>query len=202
MVIPLFKVVAVVGKTFAKPFVAMAKQSVKKNNNSFMTRNFIWMGHKAHYFEMIINKKFFGMKIDADRMKKLSDEDAMEYATSFFLEVVFLYGLILGIAILEIKKAAESSAKDKEEKERIKSAVANLEQEVIATKNLLLQLKDSIPNVNIVPQITNHEDQGLKELVEKVKTLEAAHHASHQETTNFINQFTNRLLHKDSSPYA
>ena len=196
--IPLFKIFVIITKTFTKPVISQTKGWVKAARPGFITRNFVWIGHKAHFYEMVINKKFFGMKINMERMKKLTDEEAMEYAINFFLEVVVLYGVILGLALLELKKSHESSQKEKDEKAKLKSQVSTMETELNDVKQLLLQVKDSIPNLNPTPPISNNEGQSAADLMEKVKLLEESSHKSQEATTKFIKEFTERLtLHKN-----
>jgi hypothetical protein len=191
--IPLFKIIAIVGKTFAKPFISQAKYMVKNGRFVPITRRFVWMGHKVHYFELVINKKFFGMKVNEERLKKLTDEEAIEYATSFILEIVVLYGVILGIAYVELNKAAESSAKEKEDKEKMKVAIKNLQQEMSDTKLILLQIKDSVPGLNITPAISNDETQSVKDLLQRVQTVEKVQQDSNHQMTKFIKEFTDRV---------
>ena len=133
------------------------------------------------------------MKINEDRIKKLSDEEAIEYATSFILEIVVLYGVILGIAYLELKKAAESSAKDKEDKENMKKQIKALQQDLGDTKLILLQIKDSLPGLNTTPAIANDESQTLKDLIQRVQTVEKVQQDSNHEMTKFIKEFTERI---------
>ena len=44
-------------------------------------------------------------------IKPLSDEAAFNKGVEYFVEVVFFYGVLIGIAIFEIKKSHESSEK-------------------------------------------------------------------------------------------
>ena len=45
----------------------------------------------------------------------MSDEAAFNKGVEYFVEVIFFYGILIGIAVWEVKKSAESSEKMKVE---------------------------------------------------------------------------------------
>jgi hypothetical protein len=65
-------------------------------------------GQKAHRFEIYLNRKF--VNSDANQkldfyIKPLSDEVAFNKGVEYFVEVVFFYGVLISIAVWEIKKS-------------------------------------------------------------------------------------------------
>lgn len=72
-------------------------------------------------------------------IKPLSEEAAFNKGVEYFVEVVFFYGVLIGIAVWEVKRSSDASDKLKQELKHI--ATTAEESEKIATK-LQLELQD------------------------------------------------------------
>ena len=59
--IPLIKLAMLLGKTLAKPFVAVIKKATYNRPGRFRTA-YIKLGNKFHSFETIINRRFMGLE--------------------------------------------------------------------------------------------------------------------------------------------
>ena len=74
----------------------------------FMNNYIIFFGQNAHKFEIFLNRKIVNgagqPQIDF-YIKPLSDEAAFNKGIDYFVEIVFFYGLLIGIAVWELKKS-------------------------------------------------------------------------------------------------
>lgn len=79
---------------------------------AFMHRFIGLCGQRAHKFEISLNRRFVSadQKIDF-YVKPLSDEAAFNKGVEYFVEIVFFYGVLVGIAIWEVKKSQDASDK-------------------------------------------------------------------------------------------
>ena len=85
-----------------------------------MHRFIEYCGQKAHYFEVYLNRKVaMENKALAFYVKPLSNEAAFNKGVDYFVEMVFFYGILMGIAIYEVKRSADSSEKQKQEISRL-----------------------------------------------------------------------------------
>ena len=111
MVLPLIKVLLVTFKIMSRPMNNILKR-VFTHRFQFMHRFIGSCGQYAHRFEIHMNRKIVNNNTKLDfYIKPLSDEAAFNKGVEYFVEVVFFYGILIGIAIWEVKKAAESSEK-------------------------------------------------------------------------------------------
>ncbi len=73
-------------------------------------------GQAAHRFEILLNRKIVNSgnptseKLDF-YIKPLSDDAAFNKGIDYFVEVVFFYGVLIGIAIFELKRGQDASDK-------------------------------------------------------------------------------------------
>jgi hypothetical protein len=118
--LPLMKVLLVGFKILSRPLNNVLKR-VFTHRFLFMHRFIGICGQKAHRFEIYINRRVAAgdtQKLDF-YIKPLSDEAAFNKGVEYFVEVVFFYGVLITLAIWEIKKAQESS-------DRLKAQLADL----------------------------------------------------------------------------
>ena len=120
MVFPLFKGMIVLTKTISKPLSNWLKlvliHRFKKGSILFK-----WIGNKAHYFEIKVNRKILNSK--DFYIKPLQDEVAITRGIEVFIEVFLIYFLITAMTIHELKKNAISG---EQAKKGIKEEKANL----------------------------------------------------------------------------
>ena len=81
-----------------------------------MTHRFIGRcGQAAHRFEIYLNRKIVNTGGGAEKLdfyiKPLSDEAAFNKGIDYFVEVVFFYGVLISLAIFEVKRAQDASDK-------------------------------------------------------------------------------------------
>ena len=114
--LPLIKVLLVTFKIISRPMNNVLKR-VFMHRFHFMHRFIGTCGQYAHRFEIYLNRKIVTgtqQKIDF-YIKPLSDEAAFNKGVEYFVEVVFFYGILIGIAVWEVKKGADASEKLKGE---------------------------------------------------------------------------------------
>lgn len=126
--IPFVKIAAIFIKTFTKPMIGYAKKSGVQSGR--VRQGFIWLGNKLYRIETNINRRFLGMEAVENESRRLSDDAAFENAFNFILEVVVLYGILLGIAFSEVKKGIEEKKQAKLVIENLQEGVANLEKQL------------------------------------------------------------------------
>ncbi len=115
--LPLIKVLLVTFKIVSRPMNNILKR-VFTHRFHFMHRFIGTCGQYAHRFEIHLNRKIVNngasQKLDF-YIKPLSDEAAFNKGVEYFVEVVFFYGILIAIAVWEVKKGADASEKLKKE---------------------------------------------------------------------------------------
>lgn len=80
-----------------------------------------YCGQKAHVFEIQLNRKIVNNNQKLDfYIKPLSEEAAFNKGVEYFVEVFFFYGVLIGIAVWEIKRSQDSSDRMKAELKDLK----------------------------------------------------------------------------------
>lgn len=125
--IPVVKLVIVLTKTFTKPFLGFAKKKSKNANAGFFKKQFIKLGNSVHRFNTRINRRLKDRKSTSDEayIKDLPDEKAFEEGANFLMELIFLYGLTIGITIHEVIKKHKDSDKLERELNRLEEGINN-----------------------------------------------------------------------------
>jgi hypothetical protein len=128
--IPLFKVVVIFIKTFTKPVVGIMKK-MTFNNRSFLRNPLILVGNYLNRIEVRINRRFIGVQNTSTQViPDLADDKAFENAMNFLLEAVFIYGLLLSIAIFEVIKGMDEKKNMKADMVEMKKTVIELRQQL------------------------------------------------------------------------
>jgi len=170
--IPIKKIVTILAKTFTKPLIAFAKKHTK-DHFVFLRSGFIWLGNSVHRFEYKINRKFAGRdyKGRESYIKDLPDDKAFDSGFNFFLEVIVLYGVLLGITINEANKSLEEKSKEKEFMAGLKESLAyighDIKEELAKTESFEATLTEITSSGKIAAQnlkslITSLESQNYQ----------------------------------------
>lgn len=105
------KVLLVGFKIMSRPLNNILKK-VFTHRFQFMHRFIAYCGQKAHVFEIKLNRKIVNNNQKLDfYIKPLSEEAAFNKGVEYFVEVFFFYGVLIGIAVWEIKRSHDSSEK-------------------------------------------------------------------------------------------
>ncbi len=104
MAIFIFKILAVVIRTAAKPLISWAtyynRLKLQENSkNNYIKEKIIWIGQMTNYYNTRINRKLFRLS-PYDPIKMLTDEKAIEKGSEFISEIL-IYTILLSIPILE-----------------------------------------------------------------------------------------------------
>ena len=180
--IPLVKLLFLFVRMFTKPATAYIKQVTKYRGVGYFRNHLIWAGNKLHRIEAIINKRFMKVETNSNLVRNLGDEAAIEYALTFFFEGIFLYGILVTVAITEMKKASESSKKLNDDIDYLKGSVESMKAKIMKddeTIDLLRKENEKYQSIQeimnnkldiIVRELTNKEIVDLN-VAEYVKTL-------------------------------
>eukprot|EP00347_Sterkiella_histriomuscorum_P010651 403375454 len=119
--LPLMKVLLVGFKIISRPLNNILKK-VFIHRFQFMHRFIGYCGQKAHVWEIQLNRKIVNNNQKLDfYIKPLSEEAAFNKGVEYFVEVFFFYGVLISIAIWEIKKSHDSSERQKAQLKDLKT---------------------------------------------------------------------------------
>jgi hypothetical protein len=141
--IPFFKIFGIIAKTFTKPAAKLLKSVFYSRVNLFRP-HFIWFGNSLYAIELRINRAFLGVKAPTGKnqgSQQLPDDQAFDYASSFLLEVCLVYGILMYIAITEVKKSMDDKKKMKNDLESLLSSIMAVNEQLQAAheRNLVLE---------------------------------------------------------------
>lgn len=106
--LPLMKLLLVGFKIISRPMNNILKR-VFTHRFAYMHRFIGKCGQASHRFEIYLNRKIVNTggsgteKLDF-YIKPLSDEAAFNKGIDYFVEFVFFYGVLIGLAIFEVKR--------------------------------------------------------------------------------------------------
>ena len=113
------KVLVVAFKILSRPMNNILKR-VFTHRFQFMHHFIAICGQQAHRFEINLNRKIVNNQQKLDfYIKPLSDEAAFNKGVEYFVEVIFFYGVLIGIAVWEVKRGQDASDKLKAEMKMI-----------------------------------------------------------------------------------
>jgi hypothetical protein len=121
MAIFIFKIIAVVVRTVAKPLITWAtyynRIKIMESNYKYeyIKEKIIWIGQISNYYNTKFNRKVFRLP-STDPIKKLSDDKAIEKGAEFISEFL-IYSILLSIPILEWWRQSNISKVKEEIKE-------------------------------------------------------------------------------------
>ncbi len=105
MAILLFKVVTLVVRTVAKPFITWIshynKIKLQEQNSKlkFIKNRIVWIGQVSNYYNIKMNRKLFRLS-NNEPIKSLSEDKAIEKGAEFLSEV-FIYAILITLPVLE-----------------------------------------------------------------------------------------------------
>lgn len=156
MAIFIFKVIALVVRTVAKPLITWAtyynRIKLQESNHKyiFMKEYIIWFGQMTNYYNTKLNRKVFKLPTN-DPIKKLSDDKAIEKGAEFLSEII-IYTILLAIPIMEWWRQNKISKKKEEIKDisikRLRLDVELLNEENVKLKKDLKFMKDILIEIN------------------------------------------------------
>lgn len=117
--LPLIKVLLVGFKIMSRPMNNVLKR-VFIHRFHFMHKFMGSCGQYAHKFEVYLNRKIMveNQKLDF-YIKPLSEEAAFNKGVEYFTELVFFYGILIAIALYEVKQSLIESDKKKKQMESL-----------------------------------------------------------------------------------
>ncbi len=156
MAIFIFKIIAVVVRTVAKPLISWAtyynRLKLQESNSKYMyLKKYInWLGQMTNYYNTKLNRKVFNLS-KTDPIKKLSEDKAIEKGAEFTSEVL-IYSILLTIPILEWWRQSKINSIKEEMKDtgikRLRIDAECLHQQNKKLKKELKEIKDIITELN------------------------------------------------------
>ena len=109
---PIMKFLLVGFKMLSRPLNNLLKR-VFMHRFAVMHRFIGRCGQAAHKFEIYLNRKIVNAGSGSEKLdfyiKPLSDDAAFNKGIDYFVEVVFFYGVLISLAIFELKRAQDAS---------------------------------------------------------------------------------------------
>lgn len=156
MAIFIFKIIAVVIRTVAKPLITWAtyynriKLQEPNSKYIFLRKYILWIGQMTNYYNTRLNRKVFKLPA-TDPIKKLTDDKAIEKGAEFASEVL-IYTILLSLPMLEWwRQSSISKLKDEMKETGIKRMRVDAEllgQQNSKLKSELKELKGLLCEIN------------------------------------------------------
>ena len=156
MAIFIFKIIAVVIRTVAKPLITWAtyynriKLQEPNSKYIFLREYILWIGQMTNYYNTRLNRKVFKLPA-TDPIKKLTDDKAIEKGAEFASEVL-IYTILLSLPILEWWRQSSITKLKEEMKEtgikRMRVDAELLGQQNSKLKSELKELKGLLCEIN------------------------------------------------------
>lgn len=160
--LPLLRLLAIGIKMLTEPIIVQISSIAQVKAAGRVRFFLIKAGSRIHFYENWINQKFLGIKEPAE-LQELSEDENVERACSFFLEVFVLYGIFFYWAITETLDSIESSKqlkKDldylKESNEKLKKDFDELKSEKINLEEILMKRLETESKENELKEIINN----------------------------------------------
>lgn len=156
MAIFVFKILALVIRTVAKPLITWAtyhhrmKLLEQNYKNGFIKEKIMWIGQITNYYNTKFNRKVFRLPT-GDPIKKLTDEKAIEKGAEFLSELL-IYSILLAIPIAEWWRQSKINQLKEEIKKngvrRMRHDIELISKDNNKLKNELKELKAILVNLN------------------------------------------------------
>jgi hypothetical protein len=157
MAIFIFKVIAIIVRTIAKPLISWAsyykRMQLQEPNSKFqyLRRRIIWLGQMTNYYNTKLNRKLFRLPAH-DPIKMLTEEKAIEKGSEFFSEFL-IYGVLLMIPISEwYRQNKINKTKEFVKEQGIRRLRNDIDGIIIENKKIKSELKEI---KNILVQINS-----------------------------------------------
>ena len=177
--LPLIRLLVIGIKMCTEPIIGHIKNIAQVKAAGRVRFFLIKAGGRIHIYENSINRKFLGLK-DQSEIEELSEEEAIQKACSFFLEVFVLYGIFFYWAITETLDSMESSRQLKKDLDNLKESNENLKidfKEFIKNKERVdrefLDIKNDIIENKLATEIKENDlKEIIKYLTQRIVVLE------------------------------
>jgi hypothetical protein len=159
MAVFVFKIISIAIKTLARPLInwlayynRISLQESKKPVARFIKKFFEGLGQNVNYYNILLNRKIFGITKETSQIKSLTSEKALEKGAETVSEIV-VYTILLTLPIYEMMKSYKTN-KQKEKKK--KDEIVNLQNDIdelieinCERKIIIAQIKEKLNNYNI-----------------------------------------------------
>ena len=157
MAIFIFKIIAVVVRTTAKPLISWAtyynriKLQEPNYKNVFIKEKIIWIGQIVNYYNTKFNRKVFRIP-QSDPIKKLVDDKAIEKGAEFLSEIL-IYSILLSIPVFEWYRQSKITKIKEEMKE---TGIKRMRRDINLMRESNLRLKNELDELkNLLSEISN-----------------------------------------------
>jgi hypothetical protein len=153
-----FKILSIAIKTLARPLInwityynRISLQESKKPVAKFIKKFLESLGQNVNYYNILLNRKIFGITKETSQIKSLTAEKALEKGAETVSEIV-VYTILLSVPIYEMMKSYKTN-KQKEQKK--KDELVKLQNEIdelieinCARKLKIEKLKEKYNKIN------------------------------------------------------
>jgi len=147
MAVFVFKIISIAIRTLARPLINWVsyynriKVQESKNKSGVLIRNrLVWLGQTINYYNILLNRRIFGLTKDTGTIKALTQDKALERGAELISEII-VYSILLTIPIYEMIKSYKSTV-EKERKK--KEAIVNMQTDIDCLIEVNLQNRTNI----------------------------------------------------------
>jgi hypothetical protein len=122
MAVFVFKILSIAIRTLARPLINWLsyynriKLQESPNKLAIFTRTrLILLGNNINYYNILLNRKVFGMTKETSTIKPLTDDKALERGAELISEII-VYTILLTIPIYEMIKSYKSNVQKEKKK--------------------------------------------------------------------------------------
>jgi hypothetical protein len=152
-----FKILSIAIRTLARPLINWVtyynRIKVQESQNKsavFIKHRLIWLGQTTNYYNILINRKIFGLSKETT-IKALTTDKALEKGAEVISEII-VYSILLTIPIYEMIKAYKSNnQKEKQKKEYLVNMQTDVENTIesnIVRENTIAEIKANLFKIN------------------------------------------------------
>jgi hypothetical protein len=157
MAVFVFKILSIAIRTLARPLInwvtyynRIKVQESKNKSALFIKNKLIQLGQSANYYNILLNRKIFGLTKDTQVIKPLNPDKALEKGAEIISEF-FVYSILLTIPIYEMIKSYKSNKiKEEQKKQHIVNMQNNVDliiEKNIVSENAIKEIKYNLLNI-------------------------------------------------------
>ena len=169
--LPLLRLLAIGIKMCTEPIIVQISSIAQVKAAGRVRFFLIKAGSRIHFYENRINQKFLGIK-EPGALAELSEDENVERACSFFLEVFVLYGIFFYWAITETLDSMESSKQLKKDLDYLMESNEKLKKDFDELKKRKEEVEEILLKSIEAEKKENELKGKIKNLTKRIVVLE------------------------------
>jgi hypothetical protein len=157
MAVFLFKVVSIAVRTLARPLInwlsyynRIKMQESKNIFAIFMKNKLIFLGQNFHYYNVLLNRKIFGLSKESV-IKPLTEDKALERGAELISEMI-VYSILLIVPSYEMIKSYKTTQQKNQKKKdymvKIQTEVESMIELNLKNSSQVKEIKNSLIKIN------------------------------------------------------